>query len=69
MSLIMSMVHALLGWVLLIGEEFEQGRVIVAIFVSIAFLALHFAVKPFKRWHNAHDPNDPRILPESCLRF
>jgi hypothetical protein len=43
-------VALLLGWVLLIGEEYEQGRVIVAIFVSIAFLALHFAVKPFARF-------------------
>jgi hypothetical protein len=37
------------GWVLLISEEFEQARVLVALLVSIMFLAFHFAVKPLKR--------------------
>jgi len=39
----------LTGWVLLISEEFEQARVLVALLVSIMFLAFHFAVKPLKR--------------------
>ena len=34
---------------LLIQEDFEQARVLVALFVSIAFLSLHLAVKPLKR--------------------
>ena len=37
------------GWVLLIDENFEQARVIVALLVSIGFLALHVAVKPLER--------------------
>ena len=37
------------GWVLLIGEEFEQARVLVALLISLAFLALHMIFKPFKR--------------------
>ena len=34
---------------LLIEEDFEQARVLVALLVSIAFLALHLAVKPLRR--------------------
>ena len=40
---------ALCGWVLVIGEEYEQARVLVAIFVSTAFLALHLCIQPLKR--------------------
>lgn len=40
---------ALVGWVLLIGEQSELARVLVALIVSISFLALHFAVKPTRR--------------------
>ena len=40
---------ALTGWVLLIGEESEQARVLVALLVSIAFLALHLSIKPLRR--------------------
>jgi hypothetical protein len=36
------------GWVLLIGEQFEQARVICALLVSIAYTALHFCIKPVK---------------------
>eukprot|EP00966_Prymnesium_polylepis_P078051 1809271-Prymnesium_polylepis.1 len=39
----------LTGWVLLIKEEFEQARVIVALTVSTAFLALHLSFKPLRR--------------------
>ena len=39
----------LTGWVLLITEEYEQARVLVALLVSIAFLALHLSIKPLKR--------------------
>jgi hypothetical protein len=35
------------GWVLLI--EAEQARVIVALLVSVAFLALHLFIKPLHR--------------------
>jgi hypothetical protein len=39
----------LTGWVLLIGEEFEQGRILLALIISTAFLALHLSSKPLKR--------------------
>ena len=39
----------LTGWVLLIGEESEQARVLVALLVSITFLATQLAVKPLRR--------------------
>jgi hypothetical protein len=38
------------GWVLLISEQSELARVLVALLITIAFQALHFAVKPFKRY-------------------
>ena len=53
----------LVGWVLLIGDEFEQARVLVALFLSIAFLTLHVSIKPFIRCHFARDPHP---LPETC---
>ena len=34
--------------VILIPESFEQGRALLALLVSIFFLALHAAVKPFR---------------------
>jgi Ca2+/Na+ antiporter len=37
------------GWVLLIGEETEQARVLVALLVSIAFLTLQLAVQPYRK--------------------
>jgi hypothetical protein len=39
----------LVGWVTLVEEEFEQLRVLIALLISITFLTMHFAVKPFKR--------------------
>mmetsp|Transcript_14795 Transcript_14795/g.39539 ORF Transcript_14795/g.39539 Transcript_14795/m.39539 type:complete len:438 (+) Transcript_14795:2667-3980(+) len=39
----------LTGWVLLIGEKFEQARVLVALVVSVTFLALHLSRRPLKR--------------------
>lgn len=39
----------LTGAVLLIGEESEQARVLVALLVSIAFLTLLVAMKPLRR--------------------
>eukprot|EP00966_Prymnesium_polylepis_P045756 1059373-Prymnesium_polylepis.1 len=39
----------LTGWVLLIGEETEQARVLVALLVSIAFLTLQLAVQPYRK--------------------
>merc|ERR1712227_25674 len=39
----------LTGWVLLIPAEFEQMRVLVAILVSIAFLAFRLSFKPLRR--------------------
>jgi hypothetical protein len=41
-------VHSV-GWVLLIEERFEQARVLVALLVSVAFLALSFVVVPLVR--------------------
>lgn len=38
----------LCGWVLLI-EEAPQGRILAALLVSVAFLALHLFVKPLQR--------------------
>jgi len=40
---------ALTGWVLLIKEESEQARVLVALLVSVAFVALTLSIKPCKR--------------------
>jgi len=40
---------ALTGWILLIGENFEQARVLVAICVSIAFQAIHLSIQPLRR--------------------
>eukprot|EP00966_Prymnesium_polylepis_P238306 5511682-Prymnesium_polylepis.1 len=40
---------ALTGWVLLIGEDYEQARVLVALLVSVSFMAIHLAIKPLKR--------------------
>jgi|EP00966_Prymnesium_polylepis_P016638 hypothetical protein len=34
---------------MLIGEDFEQARVLVALLVSIAFLVVHLSVKPLRR--------------------
>ena len=39
----------LTGVVLVIGEEVEQARVLAALLVSIAFLALHLTVQPLRR--------------------
>ena len=40
---------ALTGWVMLIDEDFEQARVLIALLVSIIFLALHLVVRPLRR--------------------
>ena len=37
------------GWVLLINEDSEQARVLVALLVSITFLSLHLTIKPIRR--------------------
>jgi hypothetical protein len=39
----------LTGWVLLIGEQAEQRRVLIAILVSVVFLALRLTLQPLKR--------------------
>jgi hypothetical protein len=39
-----------IGWVLLIGEDAEQARVLVALIVSIAFLSLHLSIRPLRRY-------------------
>ena len=39
----------LTGWVLLIGPEFELARLLMAILITFAGLALHLSVKPLKR--------------------
>jgi hypothetical protein len=36
----------LTGWVLLIGEESEQARLLVALLISIVFLSFHLSIKP-----------------------
>jgi hypothetical protein len=43
----------LTGWVLLIKEESEQARVLVALLVSITFLSLHLSIKPLRRSDDA----------------
>jgi hypothetical protein len=48
---------ALTGWLLLIEESFEQARVMVAILVSVFFMAIHIAVKPFKRCAEYREPH------------
>ena len=40
---------ALTGWILVIPDDAEQARVLVALFISIACLAMRFALKPLKR--------------------
>jgi hypothetical protein len=40
---------ALTGWVLLIGGEAEQARVIVALFVSILFFGLNLRLRPLRQ--------------------
>ena len=40
---------ALTGWVLLIEEAFEQARVLVALLVSVTFIALRLTIQPLKR--------------------
>ena len=39
----------LTGWVLMISEQAEQARVLVALLVSIAFFGLQLSVKPLRR--------------------
>ena len=39
----------LTGWVLLVREEADQARALVALLVSVSFLALHLSIKPLKR--------------------
>jgi len=39
----------LTGAVLLIGEEHEQARILVALLVSVSFLALHLSMRPLLR--------------------
>jgi len=42
----------LTGWVLLIDEESELARVLLALLLSISFLALQLAVNPVKRYED-----------------
>ena len=39
----------LTGWVLVIREDAEQARVVIALFVSISFFGLNLRFKPLKR--------------------
>ena len=39
----------LTGFVLIISDDYEQGRILVALLVSVSFLALHLSIKPHKR--------------------
>jgi hypothetical protein len=63
----------LVGWVLLISEDFEQARVLVALLVSILFLLLHLSIRPLRRCveERTTDPQrlftDPTRTP-TCLR-
>eukprot|EP00966_Prymnesium_polylepis_P004455 102562-Prymnesium_polylepis.1 len=43
----------LTGWVLLIREDFEQARVVLALLVSVAFLAVRLTVRPVRRADNS----------------
>ena len=40
---------ALTGWLLIIGEAYEQARVLAALLISISFLALHLSIQPLQR--------------------
>ena len=40
---------SLTGAVLLIEEKYEQGRIIVALLISIIFMSLHLSIKPLRR--------------------
>ena len=40
---------ALNGWVMLIPEEFEQARVLIAILISVVFVALLLSIKPHRK--------------------
>jgi hypothetical protein len=40
---------ALTGGVLIIGEEFESARVLMALLVSVTFLVLHLSIRPHRR--------------------
>jgi hypothetical protein len=39
-----------LGWVLLIGDDSEQARLLVALLFSIVFLSTHMSLKPMLRY-------------------
>ena len=40
---------ALTGWTVLINEENELARVVVALLTSLLFLAVHTSIRPFRR--------------------
>ena len=42
--------HSPLGWVMVISEDYEQLRVLVALVVSISHLTLHLIIKPLRRY-------------------
>ena len=44
----------LTGFVLLIDEGSEQARILVAILVSVTFLALQLTIRPHKRCASVH---------------
>ena len=39
----------LTGGVLIIGEDAQLARVLIAVLLCVAFIALHFSIKPLKR--------------------
>ena len=45
---------------MLIEEESEQARVLVALLTSTAFLGLHLSIQPFKRYMLVPFPPIPR---------
>ena len=40
----------LTGWVLVVAENHEELRLLVAILVTVAFLSVHLTIRPHKRF-------------------
>eukprot|EP00966_Prymnesium_polylepis_P156486 3615528-Prymnesium_polylepis.2 len=53
------------GWVLLIQDEAEQARIVMALLVSFLFLVLRLVLKPLKRCV-ASEPRTSAMPETSC---
>jgi hypothetical protein len=59
---------ALTGWVLLIPDDAEHGRILLALLLSIVFLVLYAVVSPLKRCA-PHAPSVARSLTHKRFRL